>query len=108
MQYNIDDIIKLKNDAGVFRVQIKRQIPTSDAIRGFDNDMVFDGKMRLEVHSYNREYGKYIITMTSREESKDTGRIIVCWLNVCNDEIEYYLGEIIQYEEKEDVFELMK
>ena len=106
MEYNIGDIIKFKNEAGVFQVEIKSKIPTTDAIRGFADDMVFEGKMRLEVH--HRYYGEYIITMTSREESNDTGKIIVCWLDTCNDEVEYYLGQIIQYEEKEDVFELMK
>ena len=106
MEYNIGDIIKLKNDAGVFQVEIKSKIPTMDAIRGSADDMAFGGKMRLEVH--HRDYGEYIITMTGREESNDTGKIIVCWLDTCNDEVEYYLGKIVQYEEKEDVFELMK
>ena len=106
MEYNIGDIIKFKNDAGVFQVEIKSKIPTMDAIRGLADDMVFEGKMRLEVH--HRNYGEYIVTMTSREESNDTGKIIVCWLDTCNDEVEYYLGQIVQYEEKEDVFELMK
>ena len=106
MEYKIGDIIKFKNEAGVFQVEIKSKIPTTDAIRGFADDMVFEGKMRLEVH--HRDYGEYIITMTSREESNDTGKIIVCWLDTCNDEVEYYLGQIVQYEEKEDVFELMK
>ena len=106
MEYNIGDIIKFKNEAGVFQVKIKSKIPTTDAIRGFADDMVFEGKMRLEVH--HRDYGEYIITMTSREASKDTGKIIVCWLDTYNDEIAYYLGQIVQYEEKEDVFELMK
>ena len=106
MEYKIGDIIKFKNEAGVFQVEIKSKIPTTDAIRGFADDMVFEGKMRLEVH--HRNYGEYIITMTSREESNDTGKIIVCLLDACNDEVEYYLGQIIQYEEKEDVFELMK
>ena len=106
MEYNIGDIIKFKNEAGVFQVEIKSKIPTTDAIRGFADDMVFEGKMRLEVH--HRDYGEYIITMTSREESNDTGKIIVCWLDTCNDEVEYYLGQIVQYEEKEDVFALMK
>ena len=106
MEYNVGDIIKLRNDAGVFQVEIKDKILTTDAIQGFANDMVFEGKMRLEVH--HRYYGEYIITMTSREESNDTGKIIVCWLDTCNDQIEYYLGQIVQYEEKEDVFELMK
>lgn len=106
MNYSIGDIIKFKNEAGVFQVEIKSKIPTTDAILGFADDMVFDGKMRLEVH--HRDYGEYIITMTSREASNDTGKIIVCWLDTCNDEVEYYLGQIAQYEEKENVFELMK
>ena len=106
MEYKIGDIIKFKNDAGVFKVEIKSKIPTTDAIRGCADDMVFEGKMRLEVH--HRYYGEYIITMTSREESNDTGKIIVCLLDTYNDEIAYYLGQIVQYEEKEDVFELMK
>lgn len=106
MEYNIGDIIKFKNEAGVFQVEIKSKIPTTDAIRGFADDMVFEGKMRLEVH--HRDYGEYIITMTSRKESNDTGRIIICTLDTDNDKVSYYLGKIVQYEEKEDVFELMK
>lgn len=106
MKCKIGDIIKFKNEAGVFQVEIKSKIPTIYAINGLADVMVFDGKMRLEVH--HRNYGEYIITMTSREESNDAGKIIVCWLDTCNDEVEYYLGQIVQYEEKEDVFELMK
>ena len=106
MEYSIGDIIKFKNESGVFQVEIKYKIPTTDAIRGFADDMVFEGKMRLEVH--RGQYSEYIITMTSREESNDTGRIIICTLDAANDEVEYYLGKIVQYEEKEDVFELMK
>lgn len=106
MEYSVGDIINLRNDAGVFKVEIKRKIETNRAIQGYDDDSRFEGKMRLEVH--HRDYGEYIITMTSREESNDTGKIIVCWLNTCNDGVEYYLGKIVQYEEKEDVFELMK
>lgn len=106
MKYSVGDVIKFKNEAGVFQVEIKSKIPTTDAIRGFANDMVFEGKMRLEVH--HRDYGEYIITMTSRKESNDTGRIVVCVLDTDSNEVEYYLGKIVQYEEKEDVFELMK
>lgn len=106
MEYNIGDIIKFKNNAGVFKVELKRKMETIRAIQGYDDDCRFDGKMRLEVH--HKDYNKYIITMTSREESDDTGRIIVCLLDACADTIEYYLGKIVQYEEKEDVFELMK
>lgn len=106
MKCKVGDIVKFKNDAGVFKVEIKNKIPTTDAIHGLADVMVFYGQMRLEVH--RRDYGEYIITMTSREASKDTGKIIVCLLDTYNDEIAYYLGQIVQYEEKEDVFELMK
>lgn len=106
MNYNVGDIIKFKNNAGVFKVELKRKMKTNLAIQGCDDDCRFDGKMRFEVH--HKDYGEYIITMTSREESSDTGRIIVCLLDTCDDTIEYYLGQIVQYEEKEDVFELMK
>ena len=87
MEYKVGDIIKFKNEAGVFQVEIKSKIPTTDAIRGCADDMVFEGKMRLEVH--HRNYGEYIITMTSREESNETGKIIVCLLDTCNDEVGY-------------------
>lgn len=106
MEYSIGDIIKFKNEAGVFQVEIKNKIPTTDAIHGLADVMAFYGQMRLEVH--HRDYGEYIITMTGREGSNNTGKIIVCWLDTCNDEVEYYLGQIVRYEEKEDVFELMK
>ena len=75
MEYKIGDIIKFKNDAGVFKVEIKSKIPTTDAIHGLADVMVFYGQMRLEVH--HRGYGEYIITMTGREGSNNTGKIIV-------------------------------
>lgn len=106
MNYSIGDIIKLKNEAGIFQVEIKSKILATDAIRGFADNMAFNGKMRLEVH--RGQCYEYIITMTSREESNNTGRIIVCALDAASDEVTYYLGQIVQYEEKEDVFELMK
>lgn len=89
MDYNVGDIIKLKNEAGVFQVEIKSKIDTMDVIRGFADDMVFEGKMRLEVH--RGQCYEYIITMTSRKESNDTGRIIVCALDTASNEVEYYL-----------------
>lgn len=106
MEYSVGDIINLKNDAGVFKIKLGRKMDTIHTIRGCDDDCQFDGKMRLEVH--HKDYSEYIITMTSREESDDTDRIIVCLLDTCADTVEYYVGQIVQYEEKEDAFELMK
>ena len=106
MDYNIGDVIKLRNDAGVFKVKIMHKIDTNDATRGFGDDMRFDGRMRLEVH--NGGCYQYIIMLTERGECDATGKVILCCLDGMNDEIEYYLGSIIQYEQPEDVFELMK
>ena len=40
MEYSVGDIIKLRNDAGVFKVELKYKIPTIDAIRGLDRKSV--------------------------------------------------------------------
>ena len=46
MEYNIGDIIKLKNDAGTFQVELKRKMETIDVIRGTnDKDLFFEGFM---------------------------------------------------------------
>lgn len=42
MEYKIGDIIKFKNDAGVFKVELKRKMETIDVIRGTnDKDLFF-------------------------------------------------------------------
>lgn len=107
MEYKIGDVINLRNDAGVFKVELKRKMETIDVIRGTnDKDLFFEGFMRLEVHQ--KDCYHYVITMTSREASEEDGTIIVCLLSTIDETVEYYLGQIVQYEEKEDAFELMK
>ena len=106
MGYNIDDVINLRNDAGIFKIRILGSIESSDARRGFEEGMHFNGHMRLEFHKGH--CGQYIITMTSREDDEDSGKIIVCAFDSDSGRIRYYLGKIIQYEHEEDIFELMK
>ena len=106
MEYNIDDVINLKNDAGVFKIKVLGGIESGNARMGFSEAMRFNGYMRLELH---KGYcGQYIITMTSREDDEDSGKIIVCAFDSDSGRVRYYLGKIIQYENEEDVFELMK
>lgn len=106
MEYNIGDIINLRNDAGVFKIKVLGGIKSSDARMGFGEAICFKGHMRLEFH---KGYcGQYIITMTSREDDEDSGKIVVCAFDSDSGCVRYYLGKIIQYEEEEDVFELMK
>lgn len=106
MEYNIDDVINLRNDAGIFKIRVLGGIESGDVQRGFGEGMHFNGHMRLEFHKGN--CGQYIITMTSREDDEDSGKIIVCAFDSNSGRIRYYLGKIIQYEHEEDVFELMK
>ena len=106
MEYKIEDIINLRNDAGVLKIKVLGSIKSDDARRGFGEAMNFSGHMRLEFHKGS--YGQYIITMTSREDDEDSGKIIVCAFDSDSGFIKYYLGKIIQYEHEEDVFELMK
>ena len=106
MGYNIGDIINLRNDAWVFKIKVLGDIKSSDARMGFGEAIRFNGHMRLEFH---KGYcGQYIITMTSREDDEDSGKIVVCAFDSDSGCVRYYLGQIVQYEEKEDVFELMK
>ena len=106
MEYNINDIINLRNDAGVFKIKVLGGIESIDARTGFGEAMRFNGHMRLEF--YNGYCGQYIITMTSREDDEDSGKIIVCAFDSDSGCVRYYLGKIIQYEIEETVFELMK
>ena len=42
MEYSIGDVIKFKNDSGVFKVELKRKMETIDVIRGTnDKDLFF-------------------------------------------------------------------
>lgn len=106
MEYNIGDVINLRNDAGVFKIKVLDYIESGNARMGFGEEMHFDGHMRLEFH---KGYcGQYIITMTSREDDENSGKIIVCAFDSNRGCVRYYLGKIIQYEHEETVFELMK
>ncbi len=106
MKYDIGDVINLRNDAGVFKIKVLGDIESGNARMGFGEAMRFNGYMRLEF--YKGYCGQYIITMTSREDDEDSGKIIVCAFDSDSGRVRYYLGKIIQYEHEEDVFELMK
>lgn len=106
MEYNIDEVINLRNDAGILKIKVLGNIKSDDARMGFGEAMNFSGHMRLEFHKGS--CGQYVITMTSREDDEDSGKIIVCAFDSDSGFIKYYLGKIIQYENEETVFELMK
>lgn len=106
MEYNICDVINLRNGAGVFKVKVLGDIETGNARMGFGEEMHFDGHMRLEF--YKGYCGQYIITITSREDDEESGKIIVCAFDSDSGCVRYYLGKIIHYENEETVFELMK
>lgn len=106
MNYDIGDVINLRNDAGLLKIEVLDGIESGNARMGFGEEMRFNGHMRLEF--YKGDCEQYIVTMTSREDDEDSGKIIVCAFDSDSGRVRYYLGKIIQYEHEETVFELMK
>ena len=53
MEYKVGDIIKFKNDAGVFQVELSRK--AENRHRWLDNGLYFNDTMRLECYNHNKE-----------------------------------------------------
>ena len=105
MGYSVGDIIKLKNDAGVLEIELSRKIESMNGIRGLDSEMYFEDTMRLECYNYGEEY---IVIMCGHDDVVNSGKMEVMIINTLYSSVEYFVGYVHKYEEKEDVFELMK
>lgn len=105
MKYSVGDVIKLKNDAGVLELELSRKIESRNGIRGLDSEMYFEDTMRLECYNYGEEY---IVTMCGSDDVANSGKMEVMIINTIYSSVEYFVGYVHKYEEKDDVFELMK
>jgi len=94
----INQIIKIKNRAGILNIKLIKELSPADVARGDIEEMNFCGDMRLEYHkNYSNDI---IITLTERSEEK---RIIVAYLTA-DGTYETYLGEIQSSERPEECF----
>ena len=105
MEYDIGDIINLRNDAGIFQVELSRK--AENRHRWLDNGLYFNDTMRLECYNHNKEY---IVTMRGHDDAANGWKRGVMIIDTLRNAVEYFVGYVRRYDknEKEDVFELMK
>lgn len=96
------DIIKIRNAAGVLDVKIVKQLNLRDVMRGYCEDMDFNGRLRLEFHQNHAN--ETIVTLCERHP--DATKMIVAHIDF--DEITVFLGEMIGSEKDELLFETIK
>ena len=94
-----NDIISIRNKAGILQVRLLEELDISDLNRGF-YEMEFEGRPRLEFHQRKETI---LVTLTGREEDKN---IIVVELDLnFPREITAFKAEILGAEEPDTLFE---
>ena len=95
------DIIKIRNAAGILKVKLVKKLDLRDVTRGFCEDMDFNGRCRLEFHQRHGDHT--IVTLCERSSEN---KIIVA--NIEYGEITVFLGEMLGSEEDEFIFETVE
>ena len=105
MEYKVGDIIKFKNDAGVFQVELSGK--AENRHRWLDNRLYFNDTMRLECYNHGKEY---IITMRGHDDAANGWKRGIMIIDTLHNVVEYFVGRVCRCDKnkKEDVFELMK
>lgn len=93
------DIIKIRNSAGILDVKLVKQLNLGDVTRGFCEDMDFQGRCRLEFHKKSSD--EMIVTLCERDPNAT--RMIVAHIDY--GEVAVFLGEMIGTERDEMIFE---
>lgn len=95
------DIIKIRNTAGVLDIKLIKQLNLRDVTRGFCEDMDFSGRCRFEFHKRRGDHT--IVTLCERSSEN---KIIVA--NIEYGEITVFLGEMLGTEKDELLFETVE
>ena len=93
------DIIKIRNSAGILDVKLIKQLDLRDVTRGFCEDMDFHGRCRLEFHKKSGD--EMVVTLCER--NSDATKMIVAHIDY--GEVTVFLGEMIGTEQDEMIFE---
>jgi hypothetical protein len=93
------DIIKIRNSAGILDVKLVKQLDLKDVTRGFCEDMDFYGRCRFEFHKKNSD--EMIVTLCERDSNAT--KMIVAHIEY--GEVTIFLGEMIGTEQDEMIFE---
>lgn len=93
------DIIKIRNAAGILDVKLVKQLDLGDVTRGFCKEMDFQGRCRLEFHK--KSCDEMVVTLCER--NSDATKMIVAHIDY--GEVTVFLGEMIGTEQDEMIFE---
>ena len=96
------DIIKIRNSAGILDVKLIKQLDLKDVTRGFSEDMDFQGRCRLEFHRKSSD--EMIVTLCER--NSDATKMIVAHIDY--GEVTVFLGEMVGSEKDEMIFETVE
>ena len=93
------DIIKIRNAAGVFNIKLVKQLNLKDVTRGMCGELVFNGYCRLEFHKKHSD--EMIVTLCERDLNNT--KMIVAHIDF--GDVTVFLGEIMGTEQEEMLFE---
>lgn len=96
-----NEIVKIRNSAGILDVQLLEKMNNMDVFRGFDERLKFKGTVRWEFHEKN---GVYMITLFDREP--DNTKMIIAFLMY--GELEFWEAQILGTEKDENIYTLMQ
>ena len=93
------DIIKIRNSAGILDVKLVKQLDLNDVTRGFCEDLDFNGRLRLEFHQKHSD--DTVVTICDR--NLGSTKMIVAHIDYGN--ITVFLAEMIGTEQDEMIYE---
>ena len=93
------DIIKIRNSAGILDVKLIKQLDLGDVTRGFCEELDFNGRLRFEFH---QKHGDDTI-VTLYEKGCNSKKMIVAHINY--GEVTVFLAEVLGTEQDEMIFE---
>ena len=96
-----NDIVKIRNRAGILDVKLIEKLNNIDVFRGFDKRLKFENVVRWEFHEKN---GDFMITLC--DKNPDNSKMIVAFLNCV--ELEIWEAEMIGTEKDENIYTLME
>lgn len=96
------DIIKIRNKAGILNVRLIKQLDLKDVTRGFCEELEFNGRCRLEFHQKHSD--AMIVTLCERKPNAT--KMIVAHIDF--GDVTVFLGEMIGSEQEEMLFETIE
>ena len=96
------DIIKIRNAAGVFNIKLVKQLNLKDVTRGMCGELVFNGYCRLEFHKKHSD--EMIVTLCERDPNNT--KMMIVYIDVVD--VTVFLGEIMRTEQEEMIKETIE